>query len=184
MMYPSWLNKHQSGFTVIEAIVALAITGFLGVGIFTALYQVRTVNNIDNARVTAVKQVENAVHHINRDVQMAQKIDIDGTDQDGGDYWLKLTWTSWEDNVRCKVLYRLEVENLERQYWEKPEGSFTLVNSETVARHISLTEATAPNPTAIPPVKSCTIKITSTAPSGPEQADETREIVIIPRPGS
>jgi hypothetical protein len=190
MRYAGWRKKYigPGGFTAIEAIIALAITGFLAAGIFTALHQVRTVNNIDNARVTAVNQVENAIHYINRDVQMSQKVEIDGTDADAGAYWLKLTWTTWENNVRCKVIYRLEDAVLEREYWEKPAGSFSLVRSAAIARYISQTDATPPNPTptpaTLPPEKFWTIRITASAPSGRELAQETREIVIIPRPGS
>jgi prepilin-type N-terminal cleavage/methylation domain-containing protein len=190
MTYRSWLKKFRcpDGFTLIEAIVALAITGFLSAAIFTSLFQVRAVNNLDNAHLTAVTQVENAIHHINRDMQMAQKIEQDGTDEDAGNYWLKLTWTSWENNLQCKVIYQVEDNDLERQYFEKPGTVFSLIQSETVAQCITLTDATPPNPTptptTLPPEKFWTIRITASTLSGTKQAAETREIVILPRPGS
>jgi len=184
-----WAKK-QRGYTLIEVTVALAITALLGIGILVAMTQLRGVNDLNNSNMTAVKQVENAVHYINRDVQMARTVETEGEDEDGGNYWLKLCWSTWEDNVDNKVLYLLEDGSLVRQYYKKgpSETEFSLENERTIAVGINSNTATAPNPTpsptTLPPEKAWTITISAVSQSGSKQATETREVRIIPRPGS
>ena len=169
-----WLKyiSGQKGFTLIELLVALAISGVLAGGICTAIFQIGNISDINNSSVIAVKQVENAVHYINRDVRMAQNID-----SDGDDYWLKLSWTNWDDNSKHEVKYSLADTDLSRRY-----SVDEVVQSEIkVARFISYVQITSPDTEASPPEKSYRIAVSSTVTTGLKQAAETREIKIIPR---
>jgi prepilin-type N-terminal cleavage/methylation domain-containing protein len=67
----AFLNKSQKGFTLVEMLVAIAISGIISLIIVGVTTQTFTVSSADSNRMQAVKQVENALHWINRDVQMA-----------------------------------------------------------------------------------------------------------------
>ena len=62
----------QRGFTLVETLIVLAVSGILlGVLTFGVIQTLKT-NSRSFSHMTAVKEVENAVHWITRDVQMAQ----------------------------------------------------------------------------------------------------------------
>jgi prepilin-type N-terminal cleavage/methylation domain-containing protein len=64
-------RRNQQGFTLIELLVALAITSVISVGLSTTIMQMATVGSSSQNRTEAIKQVENALHYINRDAEMA-----------------------------------------------------------------------------------------------------------------
>lgn len=167
--------KRQAGFTLIDLMLGLVISGILGGGIATLVYQIGSVNNTSNARLSSVSQVENAIHYINRDMQMAQKVEADGIG-----YWLRLTWNTWEDNKTVQVVYSLSASELSRQY--SLTGGTT--QNACIANHITGISAAAPDLNTSPPEKAWTIVLTAITSSGSKQATETRQMQIIPRPGS
>jgi prepilin-type N-terminal cleavage/methylation domain-containing protein len=173
-LFSGTMRANQRGFTLIEVMVALAVTGVLSAGVATAVFQIGNINGTNSVNMVAVKQVENAVHYLNRDIQQSQSIEYDGQD-----YWLRLKWISW-DNVQNQVTYQLAdiqdgVGNLLRN-----DGTTKI----TVARSIKDDQTiTPPNSAATPPEKSWTIRITAEVTSGSKQATETRTFKIIPRPG-
>jgi prepilin-type N-terminal cleavage/methylation domain-containing protein len=102
-------RRHQGGFTLIELLVVVCIVGALSTPLGIAVGNMITVPKQNTDRMTVVKQVENAIHWITRDVQMAQSI------QPGGavGFPLVLTWTDWDNTVN-QVTYSLENEELKR----------------------------------------------------------------------
>ena len=88
------LNRNQTGLTLIELIVAMAITALVTGGITGSIFQIFAVSAQDNANMTAVKQVENAIHWISRDVLMTQIIEP----SEGSGFPLNLTWIDFDDN--------------------------------------------------------------------------------------
>lgn len=163
--------RNQIGFTLIEVIIGIAICGILGGGIVTGIYQIGRINDMNNAHVTAVKQVENAVHYLIRDVQMAQNPTISTE----ASFPLTLSWKSWEDNVQHQITYNLDSEgNLTRNY-----GTTT----STVAKFIDTDNADT-NWTYNFSANKMTIVITATVTAGHRQSTETRKVEIIPRSGS
>lgn len=66
------IHRNQKGFTLVELIVAVAITGFIAGSLALSVSQLFSVSVADRNRMEAVKQVENALHYINRDVQMSR----------------------------------------------------------------------------------------------------------------
>jgi type II secretory pathway pseudopilin PulG len=166
---------NQIGFTLIELILGMVLYSLLGGGIITAISHINRVNDASSARITAVKQVENALFYINRDIQMAQNIETDGEG-----FWMKMNWTTWDDNDLYEETYIFEDEIITRR--ESINGDITL--QQPLAAHISAVSVTAPNLTTTPPEKAWTIEITATAASGHRQDIETRRMQIVPRPGS
>ena len=175
------LFKNQRGFTLIEVLVAMAISGLLGTGVVMASAQIFNVNGVGNARITAVKQVENAIHYLNRDVQMAQTV----TPQGVSGFPLTLTWISWGSPTAIppvppiteQVIYSLDNNG---NLWRNDGTTNT-----TVARQVTGANVTGNTDISLNPPKTWyTIQITTTAYSGSKMDSETRKIDIIPRPGS
>jgi prepilin-type N-terminal cleavage/methylation domain-containing protein len=112
----SFKNK-QKGFTLIEILVAVAITAVIGTAISMAITQIFSVSVADKNRMEAVKQVENALHYINRDVQMTSPNNISINTED---YIIQLKWKDYTDSsalyvvqyvIDNRVLQRIETRN-------------------------------------------------------------------------
>lgn len=163
------IKRDQEGFTLIEVLVAVAITGLIVTGISAAIFHVMSINAVTANKITAVKQVENALHYIIRDGQMAQTIQPGGG---GTGFPLSLSWVEW-DSTRHDVSYTLDAGKLYRNH-STNGGALT---SSPLADHI--------NPE--PELTSCqyaggvlTFKLTASV-SGFRPASETRTIEVKPR---
>jgi prepilin-type N-terminal cleavage/methylation domain-containing protein len=64
-------GKNRTGFTLIELLAAMAITAIIGVALTTSIFQMMTIQSSTKDRVDAVMQLENAMHYVNQDAQMA-----------------------------------------------------------------------------------------------------------------
>src|SRR4030042_2065036 len=63
--------KKQAGMTMVELIVAIAITGVIVAFLGTAIYQIITVSEYGNNRLTALHERQNPAHWLNLDGQGA-----------------------------------------------------------------------------------------------------------------
>jgi len=109
------INRNQRGFTLIEVILAVAITGIISGGITMTIFQAFDQNTRGSARMTAVKQLENAIHWISRDARMAQTVEPADPDPDG--FPLTLTWIEWDSNDEYQVVYTLISDKLRREHY-------------------------------------------------------------------
>jgi prepilin-type N-terminal cleavage/methylation domain-containing protein len=166
------LFRKECGFTLLELLVSMAITGFLGAGIVSAIVQIEKVADIDQARVIAVKQVENAIHYINRDVQSAQIVTTQGSTG------FTVGWTSWGAPLATPAVPAANVQVI----YSLDNAGKLKRNGAVVAEWISSITVTPPNPGAVPPTQWYTVKISAVVQSGSKQASETRQIDIVPRP--
>ncbi len=163
------MNKNQRGLTLIEVLIVIAITGIIIGGITTAIFQVFDVNARSTAHMTAVKEVEKAVHLITRDAQMAQS--VNATAPSGG-FPLTLTWVEW-NNTSNNVTYSVQDGQLQRSYSVNDGQPSTTV----VIPHL--------NPDS--QMTNCqfssgvfAFKITA-ATGGSSPASETRSFKVVPR---
>jgi prepilin-type N-terminal cleavage/methylation domain-containing protein len=94
------LYDRQQGFTLIELLIAIAILAVIGTVLATTVTQLFVVQAADKNHMEAVKQVENALHYINRDAQMAwpSKITEDNGTSYPRQFPLKLFWIDYTDN--------------------------------------------------------------------------------------
>jgi prepilin-type N-terminal cleavage/methylation domain-containing protein len=109
-----WLNKSQKGFTILELMTALGISGVIAAAVMTTFYQVVTGSARTGGEMTAVKQVEQAGYWVSRDAQMAQSIIYDDPYTTEVTEFLTLSWTGW-DNAEHTVHYILDEETGELQ---------------------------------------------------------------------
>jgi prepilin-type N-terminal cleavage/methylation domain-containing protein len=70
----SRIKQFQRGFTLIEILAALAITAVISTILMVAITQVVQISSSTANRQIAIKQVENGVHYISRNSQMAQSV--------------------------------------------------------------------------------------------------------------
>ncbi len=175
------IKKYQRGFTLIEVVTVLAITGIIASGITVTIFQLYNVNSRSSAHMVAIKQVEDAVHWISRDVKMAQIVklteDPDKEDAAGTKFPLTLTWTDWESNEKYQVIYSIasgsQLRMLERQ---------VLVNTDNVTSPVAHSidpDSTKTNLDLTGNV--LTLTITAKVVDGSRVYSESREVKIVPR---
>ena len=164
------LIKSGKGFTLIEMVVALAITGIISLGAASATYHVM-INGGRNADAVAASQYAlNAVHWISRDVQMSQDVSTGGA----SGFPLTLQWVTW-DNSDHKVVYSIEDGTLTR--WYSIGG---VEESEAVvAQHI---DTDAEMTSCVFSSGVLTLKITATVGEGLHAASVGKVREIVPRP--
>jgi prepilin-type N-terminal cleavage/methylation domain-containing protein len=122
----------QGGFSMIEMLVAIAISGLIIGLIVDVTAQTLVINAADNSRMAAVKQVENAIHWIERDGQMASSKSIDST---ATQFPLELRWTGFENGYTHFITYDVNNGELSRHEVVKdisePENKEVISETET-----------------------------------------------------
>jgi len=114
----------QKGITLVEVLVATAITGLIAGALGTAIHQFITTSERGNQELRALNDVRNAGHWLTLDGRRAQSTNlVDGAPAVGS---VTLSWTT-EGQVHTST-YSLSGPELKRDL----NGTLT-----TVARHVS-----------------------------------------------
>ena len=165
---------HRRGFTLIELMVAMCIAGLIIGALTMTVFQVLVNPAQTSKHMTAVKQVENAVHWMRNDVVQTQIIEPGAS----SGFPLKLTWTDW-DNNKNEITYSLQDDRLQRSYVTyNADGSLTDNRTHIVAEYIdSDSEMTSCQVVG----SVLTFKITSNV-TGFWPTSETRLVEIAARP--
>ena len=165
------INKNQRGFTLIELMIAIAITGIITGGITMTIFQVFSGNARSSNHMTVVRQVQNAGYWISHDTQMAQNVVPDPGDTG---FPLTLTWSDWDSGDVHQVIYTLLVNNkLQREHYTNLNLDATTI----VAEYIDSISCDFTGGVL-------TLTVTATLGTGSQEATETRVYEILPRPGS
>lgn len=164
-------HKSQAGFTLVEMLAALAITGVLSLGASVASIQILQQTSKDNAYTVASRSAVNAIAWISRDALMAQS--VTGCDDFPETGPLVFTWTGWDNNP-CSANYSVSGGELWRAF---SDGS-NIVNT-FIAANISgdkeLTWCTSDNGTIA-------LNVTGTYGQGDRAITITKSRVITNRP--
>ena len=163
--------KSQRGFSLIDMMLSLLITGIIGFGASAASFQVLNQTSRNSDYTTASRNAMNAIHWISRDAIMAQS--INGTTGFPSTSDLSLTWKTW-DNAQCTVDYVLEDGQLRRVYSNGAETTQTLV-AEYINPDAEKTYCSTYNGTL-------TFVITSSVGEGSSIVDVVRKSEIVSRP--
>lgn len=165
------LHKNRAGFTLIDTIVAIAITGIIAIGASVSIAQVLNQTTRNNDYTTASRNAMNALHWMSRDALVAQT--ISGTDGFPLTQALSMKWTGW-DNTSYTANYTVTGGQLRRIY-----SDGTSVTTTVIAEHINpasgMTGCVSENGTI-------TITITSSVGAGAKVIDITRVREIASRP--
>jgi prepilin-type N-terminal cleavage/methylation domain-containing protein len=164
-------HKNRAGFTLIETIAAIAITGIIALGASISIAQVLNQTTRNNDYTSASHNTLNALHWMSRDALMAQT--VNGTAGFPLTQALSMKWSGW-DNTMYTANYTLTNGQLRRIY-----SDGTSVTSMVIAENINpasgMTSCVSENGTI-------TITITSSVGAGAKVIDVTRVREISSRP--
>jgi prepilin-type N-terminal cleavage/methylation domain-containing protein len=169
----SWRRFHQNraGFTLIELMAALAITGVISLGASIASAQLVNETSRDRDYTTASRFTANAIYWIGRDVLVAQT--IDGSDDFPATGALSLGWKGW-DNTVFSANYTVTDGVLERIYSDGVNISRTMI-ADQINTAADKTYCISDNGTI-------TLTVTATAGEGARAINVTKTRVITNRP--
>lgn len=195
------LHKDQSGFTLVELLVAIAITGVIITAISTAVFQVMAGSIQNSNQMTATRQVQQVGFWMSQDGQMATTASSADDSETDVIEKLTITWTeytSWKSEalleppytegvisniINHKVIYTLSGGELERNEYRTeniredefdPETDYSLFSTTLVAQFISSIDCTVS-------AKKIVVDVTATV-EGFRTATENRVYEINMRP--
>jgi prepilin-type N-terminal cleavage/methylation domain-containing protein len=173
------INRNQTGLTLMEVLIALAITGIIVSTITMVLFQVFDGEARSSNHVDAISRAQDAGRYISQDAGMAQIV-ARTEDEDG--FPLTLTWTRWDNNLTYDIVYSIVDNKLQRE--EYTDG---VLNTTLVFEHIISKDGeelkTFLNPPEDEDDDSLSFTITAIVGVGSQRASETRVYEAIPRPG-
>ena len=174
------VNNNQKGFTMIEVVIAIAITAIITGGIIMTIFQVFDGNTRSSNHMIAVRQVQNAGYWVSHDTLMALSVEPTA-DPDG--LPLTLTWTDWNGDEH-EVVYTLLADNeLQREHYinydpvTNPDPDSTIFVAEYINPDPAKTNCQFTSGELI-------MTVTATVGSGSQESSETRVYRILPRPSS
>jgi prepilin-type N-terminal cleavage/methylation domain-containing protein len=106
-------GRSQKGLTLVELIVAIAISALIGTVVVTGVFQIIKINAKSTNRQIAISQVQNAVNSISRDAEQAQQISPASFSLSTGGS-LTMQWTTWVTTDHYLITYSLSGTNLQR----------------------------------------------------------------------
>ena len=130
------IKKDQNGFSLVELLVAIAISGIIIIGLVIGIFQLFTGHARASGEMTVVRQVQQAGYYISRDTQMARDVLV-GDDPGTAEVevvTLTWYWFMWHENPAdrdgegLRVIYTLEEDKLYRNFdvfYEDAEGDVT-----------------------------------------------------------
>ena len=108
------LHKDQRGFTILELLLVIILTGIITTAITTTIFQVFNMNTRTANHMIAVSQVQQAGKLVSEDILQAQNVTA------GGSLGFPLTLT-WAVNATHEIIYTLE---------NMPSGEFKRLQRE------------------------------------------------------
>ena len=159
-------HRNEKGMTLVELLIAMAVTGIILGSITVTLQQVFAMNSRSLNHMTAVRQVQSAGYWVSQDALMAQTVNTENLS--GPQDIVQLTWTEW-DGVPHDIVY--SIDNNSRL--KRTNGA----SESIIASHIDP-----------PPQTSCNITggkliftVKATVGSGSTAGTETRVYEVTPR---
>lgn len=128
------IHRNHKGFTVLELLIAFAITAVVVGAATTTILQVFNGSAHSSNHMTAVRQVQTAGYWVSHDAQISQTIELadEASDNpDGTRFPLTMSWIDW-DSVTYEVRYNLVGSKLQRNHYTEN----VLDETSTIAQYI------------------------------------------------
>jgi prepilin-type N-terminal cleavage/methylation domain-containing protein len=172
-------HKNQTGFTLIELMLAIAISGIITGGITATIFQVVIGSARTSNHMTAVRQVQNAGYWVSHDAKMAQSVGLGAS----SGFPLALTWTDWDNNEHV-VTYTLEdMTGGLKQLEQSHSITGKLTETSIIAQFIDPGVLPAEPKTKVEFASGAlTFTVTATVGGGSQGQSETRVYKIVPSP--
>ena len=168
--------KSQVGLTLIELMIALAITGIVTGTATMLVFQVFDGEARANNHMDAISRVQDAGRQVSLDAGMTQT--VWRTDDDDG-FPLILRWTDWEDNETHEVEYSIVANKLHRVH--SSDGGDVEYTFEYI---ISIDPDSGELKTYCerdPDTNELTFTLTATVGFDSQRISETRQYKTVPR---
>jgi prepilin-type N-terminal cleavage/methylation domain-containing protein len=107
------MHKDQRGFTLLELLIAIALTGIVVTAITMVIFQTFTGSTRSTNHMVAVRQVQEAGYWVSLYAYMAQGTEITG---DSG-FPLILDWIEFDSGERHEVVFSLNSSGLRGKYY-------------------------------------------------------------------
>ena len=126
-------RKTKLGFTLIEMMIAIAVSAIIVVGSIELLSHMVVTSAQNRANTMAMLQVQYVGFWITEDVVQARPDQVtisDPSNPSASHFPLTVQWTQW-NGVQHRVVYSVEGEEtwkLYRQEWYTPEGGSEIYN--------------------------------------------------------
>jgi len=136
--------KQRRGFTLVEVLIALAISGLIGGAIATSIVQMFDVNHQNTSAITAQRQVQQVGYYMSRDGQNAQTVTLNATPAGpaGTNFAVRFTWTDWITGDLYAVTYSLTNGGvINRTQAVTSAGVTTTSPAQKIAENISTSSA-------------------------------------------
>ena len=184
------LHKDQRGFSILELLLVMILTGLITTAITTTFFQVFNMNTRTANHMVAVSQVQQAGKLVSEDMLEAQAQSNMIDDSPEGGEFLILGWIALNSTTVYKVIYTLEdmpsgeFKILWRDYYvkEESESEFELDSTTKVAEYINPAETSCECSCGGCNCDGLVLTFRVTATVGEES--ETRVYEVKPRPGS
>ncbi|GEM_PF-4416678 len=129
------MTKGESGFTLIEFVVAMAIVSILTYAGAMTISRVVQGTHQANDDMTALRQVQNIGYWLTRDLSTSQNISPGDDPETPQLEFVSLVWTDWENARTYNVSYYYEnmangLKRVKRQNIAR-DSSYTIVSSST-----------------------------------------------------
>jgi prepilin-type N-terminal cleavage/methylation domain-containing protein len=165
------LHKDERGFSIIELLVVIVLTGLITTAVTTTFFQVFNINARTANHMSALSQVQQAGKLVSEDILEAQEIDDNPT---GGEFLI----LGWNSTAIHEVTYTLEDGELWRSESIDGGGPTTTRVAEYISSNPTETYCTLDGDVLI-------FKVTAVVGEGTvHEESEQRLYRVQPRPGT
>jgi type II secretory pathway pseudopilin PulG len=173
-------GTNEKGFTLIDLIIGVAITGIISLGATTSIIQVVQGNHDNRNHMTAIEHIQNAGYWISRDAMMAQEAVL-GADEDSG-FPLILKWGEYDSDDEHEVVYDIMGNSLERQEYFNRDTNPDPVASTLITENVDLSGTSFTKSTSDDGKTLLTLEITAKAVGMPDGDSQTEIFHVVLRP--